>query len=972
MTNLTAWKWPAAYLASCLVWLVVACGTVSAQTIGDDPIAAEISKSGIVVDLVPLVTIPKSGVASNDSHADINTIDFVSGSSPDLFVTDRRGAIWRVVGGQVESPAFLDLPQVRGSAFYLEGRLSTGLRSIAFHPDCAFPNRPGHCKLYTAHTETVASASAGVKIFRGGFADPVLFHNVIDEWDVDLALNSIDLSSRREVLRVEQRANQHNLDQLLFDPNALPGDSHYGLMWISLGDGISSPNNADPDNQARNPARLLGKIARINPLAQGTSDFTVPSTNPFFNTPGYLPEIWALGFRHPLNIVFDRGGSGQLIITDIGERQIEEVNLGVPGGDYGWPLRQGTFVNDRQNPDLLGVLPGGDAGLGFTYPVAQYDHDEGFAIVGGYVYRGSAIPELRGHYVFGDIVRGRVFHVPVADLALGQRAEIKELTLRFGGVEQTLLGALGKSRADLRFGIEPNGELLIASKQNGRIWRVRPTAVSPPSNADFELSANQLVTARFGNRFDGRTDDDGVITATFQNTGADALLSLDGFDVDFHNEVGVTLNGLNLGFLKTGPENDLNGGDSFPIAASMQTAGVNTLTFEQNLNDTYIWGITNILLSTHHTPPPAGSDFELVPETLVADEFGNKFNGQFDADGVITASFAHTGGDAELTLRGYDVDFVNEVRVTLNGNTLGFLTPGPNNDFNGSDTFTIPASQQMAGNSTLTFEQNLNDTYVWGITDILLSSTGNPPPPTGGDFGLVLGTLVEDEFGNKFNGQTDSDGVITAAFENTNGDAELTLTGYDVDFENEIRVSLNGSALGFLTPGPNNGLNSGDRFVIPANQQTAGTNLVTFEQNLNNTYVWGITDIRLTLDNAPPAGTDFVLVLNQLEEGRYGNRFAGQTNSDGVIIASFADTGGTAYLDVTGYDVDFSNEVRVTLNGNSLGFLTPGPNDGFNGGDSFVIPSSQQISGNNILRFEQNSNVTYIWGITDILLSDRN
>jgi hypothetical protein len=112
--------------------------------------------------------------------------------------------------------------------------------------------------------------------------------------------------------------------------------------------------------------------------------------------------------------------------------------------------------------------------------VAQYDHDEGRAIAGGFVYRGTAVPELEGQYLFGDIVNGRVFHVPAAELRLGSLARIRELTLLRGGERVELLDLVGPSnppgRVDLRFGQDEAGEVYVLTKQDGRVRRLCPAA----------------------------------------------------------------------------------------------------------------------------------------------------------------------------------------------------------------------------------------------------------------------------------------------------------------------------------------------------------------------------------------------------------------------------------------------------------------------------------------------------------------
>jgi len=263
----------------------------------------------------------------------------------------------------------------------------------------------------------------------------------------------------------------------MFNPNLRPGDDGYGAMFIGVGDGGNWPSRPDPFDQAQDPRRALGKILRIDPLGSGEQAYGIPPSNPFRGRPGWLGEIWALGLRHPQNLSFDRGGSGALLIADIGQNQIEEVNLGRKGANYGWPLREGTFATNRNNPDILYELPGNDRG--FAYPVAQYDRGEArgsskAAIAGGFVYRGNAVPALFGHYLFGDLVSGRVFHVPVRDLQAGRQTAAKELTLRRRGQPVTLMALVGGTnrRVDLRFGQDEAGEVYILTKQDGRIRKL--------------------------------------------------------------------------------------------------------------------------------------------------------------------------------------------------------------------------------------------------------------------------------------------------------------------------------------------------------------------------------------------------------------------------------------------------------------------------------------------------------------------
>ncbi|HET6521041.1 MAG TPA: PQQ-dependent sugar dehydrogenase, partial [Geminicoccaceae bacterium] len=226
---------------------------------------------------------------------------------------------------------------------------------------------------------------------------------------------------------------------------------------------------------------LPGSIIRIDPLQDGDQPYTVPGDNPFVGEAGVLPEIWAYGLRHPQYFAWDTGGDGKMIIGEIGENQVEQLELGVAGANYGWGEREGTFVIDRDNHEIIYELPPWDELRGFTYPVLQYDHDEGDAIATGYVYRGDSIPQLQGKYIFGDLSNGRIFYVDIDDLVAGQTVtEFNELRLRYNGVERSLTDIIGQrlgtptERAELRFGQDEDGEVYILSKWDGMVRKLVP------------------------------------------------------------------------------------------------------------------------------------------------------------------------------------------------------------------------------------------------------------------------------------------------------------------------------------------------------------------------------------------------------------------------------------------------------------------------------------------------------------------
>jgi glucose/arabinose dehydrogenase len=458
------------------VGLLPVAGPPASAAIIPDPIPRRIERSGLTVELAEFSTPPRTSATA--PHAMLNFLYHAGDGSSRVFANDSWGKIWLINRSTGGVSLFLDLAKARGQAF-LPKPSQMGLRSFAFHPDFARAGTRGYRKLYTVSTETAASRPSGVPLFSGPF--PVKHHDVVAEWSVDPDnLSRVKSGSRREVLRIAQYKADHNTDQLMFDPNAKRGEPGYGKMFVGVGDGGNVPASPDPYDQAQDPGRALGKILRIDPLKQADGRrYAVPADNPFRGRSGYLPEIWALGLRHPQNLSFDRGGTGAFLVTDIGQAHIEEVNLGLKGANYGWPLREGTFVTDRTDSATLYGLPPGDEGNGFTYPVAQYDHDEGTAarkaaIAGGFVYRGTAVPALVGHYLLGDIVNGRVFHVPVSDLRPGSQAVVKELALIKGGQPTTLMALIGgaNGRVNLRFGQDELGEVYILTKQDGKIRRL--------------------------------------------------------------------------------------------------------------------------------------------------------------------------------------------------------------------------------------------------------------------------------------------------------------------------------------------------------------------------------------------------------------------------------------------------------------------------------------------------------------------
>jgi len=432
-----------------------------------DPIPERIARSGVAVELVDVARIPPSSDAPPAARLDFLT--HAGDGSGRLFVVDMRGLVYVLRAGAPPA-VFLDIRRARPDHFRDDSR-EKGAKTIAFHPDFARRGARGEGRLYTVHSERAADnpAEPGVVTLAAEPDRPAHDHiDVVTEWRVDpRARERVDPATRRIVLRVAMPGIGHNVGQLAFDPTAPPGGDGHGLLHIGIGDGTYHPSH----DFAQSLAAPLGKILRIDPLpTQDGRPYRVPADNPFVGRPGALPEIWALGLRNQQRFAWGDGGT--MLIADIGEDHVEEINRGRAGANYGWPLREGRFVLDRNNPETLYALPGDDARHGFDYPLAQYDHDEGRAIVGGYVYRGRHAPALAGHYVFGDLMLGRLFHIPFAVLARGGPATIVELTPTRNGRPIHLLELLGDApRADLRFGRGEDGEIYVLTKYDGMIRR---------------------------------------------------------------------------------------------------------------------------------------------------------------------------------------------------------------------------------------------------------------------------------------------------------------------------------------------------------------------------------------------------------------------------------------------------------------------------------------------------------------------
>ena len=162
-----------------------------------------------------------------------------------------------------------------------------------------------------------------------------------------------------------------------------------------------------------------------------------------------------------------------MLATNIGQFNIEAIDIILKGHDYGWPIREGRFaLHPGGNINNLYQLPANDSVYQITYPVAVFDHDEGNAIAGGFEYTGKGIPALKGKYLFGDIPGGRLFYIHISDLQLGKSAEVREWFVSMNGKRMTLQDICGDNRVDLRFARDEQGEIYLFTKPDGKIYRL--------------------------------------------------------------------------------------------------------------------------------------------------------------------------------------------------------------------------------------------------------------------------------------------------------------------------------------------------------------------------------------------------------------------------------------------------------------------------------------------------------------------
>jgi len=508
--------------------------------------AARAASAQATLELEDYLVMPMTGMVDGKGSNEVllsrvNALREEVGGSTRVFISDLNGPLYIVDKQTRKLAVYLDFNGRNGAdgifrRLYTAQGYGNGLNGFYLDPDYA---RNG--KFYTVHIEdpsTPGSKLPNNARFPGfnveGYTTtdavrtpgPLQNEAVLVEWTDSNPANSTFEGTARELLRVQLNTRSHPMGDLIFNPAAVRGDPDWRVLYVECGDGASGESTIKEIRS--NPQRLdnlEGKILRIIPdlnehvstsAVSENGRYRIPNDNPFASTPGARKEIWAYGFRNPhrLNWAIDPANpaNNHLIANSVGLHTWETVYIVRKGVNYGYARREGNQLLKPDNttgplpaddriPLQIGETPT-DTLLTPTYPVIQYGHDAsgGDSIGSGFVYNGTAVPALRGKYVFTDLTTGRIWYADYKDMLAADDgkaaslARIHEVKVRwkakaydsmFPVVEAAYHERGGKSprlpgrpelvfggRADVRFAVDAGGELYLYSKGDGVIRKV--------------------------------------------------------------------------------------------------------------------------------------------------------------------------------------------------------------------------------------------------------------------------------------------------------------------------------------------------------------------------------------------------------------------------------------------------------------------------------------------------------------------
>lgn len=337
-------------------------------------------------------------------------IQFPPHDSKYMFLLEKRGKIIVFDRSSRKSRTILELDVIYDS--------EEGLLGLAFHPE--YPRKP--------------LVYANYVLSKNGKDLTTISEFTVESPD---SFDAMKIGKERKLLEVEQPYPNHNAGQVAFGKD--------GYLYIGLGDGGW---RGDPLSNGQNPKTLLGSLLRIDPNPDNSSNkpYTIPNDNPFLDGKFGLKEIYAYGLRNPWRFSF--APDGRLLVADVGQDKFEEINILEKGKNYGWNPKEGfhCYIENCKEDS-------------YADPIYEYGRTEGQSITGGYVYTGSSIPAIKGKYIFGDFIAGRIWAI---DLPKNQETLDPQKTL-----------ALGKWNILIStFGRDKDGEIFVADYQTGKIFKL--------------------------------------------------------------------------------------------------------------------------------------------------------------------------------------------------------------------------------------------------------------------------------------------------------------------------------------------------------------------------------------------------------------------------------------------------------------------------------------------------------------------
>ncbi len=514
--------------------------SILASIVFASPASAELT-----IQVREYAAMPVTGAVNGPGNsagllARINFLRQEPGGKKRIFVNDLNGPLYVIDPQSKKATTYLDWNGLAGrpGIFHrlaIDQLLASGFISFEFDPDYAHNG-----KFYTIHLEDPKLPASnlpdnhgfpGLNTSKYTVTSPIHTFGttereaVLIEWtDTDISNTTFE-GTARELMRLEYSGSIHPMADLIFNPTARPGDPDWRVMYIATGDGGNGEQTTDVRANPQRLDMLVGKILRIIPdLKEHTGSSTVsangryriPNDNPFASTPRARKEIWAYGLRNPHRLAWDVDPSNRennhLIAMVIGLRTWETVDIIHKGGNYGYSEREGAQQlhpdNSLSSPpekDEIPVRIDATTTIGTVhpnYPVISYTHDRDagvIAIANGFVYRGKAIPALRGKFLFGDITSGRLWWADMKEMLAADDGDPKTMAQMHdvkiswngkvyprmapiievayherGGKAEHLPGAerVPGGRSDIRFATDADGELYIISKSDGVIRTV--------------------------------------------------------------------------------------------------------------------------------------------------------------------------------------------------------------------------------------------------------------------------------------------------------------------------------------------------------------------------------------------------------------------------------------------------------------------------------------------------------------------